>query len=314
MIQVDLITGFLGAGKTTFIKRYAKSYIDLGQKICILENDFGAVNVDMMLLQDLGKQCELEMIAGGCDAQTHIRRMKTKLISMGMRGFHRVIVEPSGIFDVDEFFDLLHEEPLNQWYEIGNVMTLVDANIDKSLSRHSRYILTSQLADAGKIILSKVDETSQEMIDSTKQYLQSVLNEFHCQRQFNEGDFFIKDYREWNQDDFALLQHCGYQLYSYMKIMFDYSKEYNTQYFMNLSLKLEHVKKVIEPLMNDETCGHIMRIKGFVYDQKWYEINATHKQLLIKPIDEGQDVIIVIGENLCKEKIEKYFRKDSYIA
>ena len=85
MIKIDLITGFLGAGKTTFIRKYAKYLIDSGKNIGILENDFGAVNVDMMMLQDLmGDQCELEMISGGCDPETHRRRFKTKLISMGM--------------------------------------------------------------------------------------------------------------------------------------------------------------------------------------------------------------------------------------
>ena len=53
MIQIDLITGFLGSGKTTFIRKYAKYLIDQGLNIGILENDFGAVNVDAMLLQDI---------------------------------------------------------------------------------------------------------------------------------------------------------------------------------------------------------------------------------------------------------------------
>ena len=47
MVKIDLITGFLGSGKTTFIKKYAKYLIDQGLNIGILENDFGAVNVDM---------------------------------------------------------------------------------------------------------------------------------------------------------------------------------------------------------------------------------------------------------------------------
>ena len=53
MISIDLITGFLGSGKTTFIKKYAKYLIDQGKNIGILENDFGAVNVDAMLLQEI---------------------------------------------------------------------------------------------------------------------------------------------------------------------------------------------------------------------------------------------------------------------
>ena len=49
MVKVDLITGFLGSGKTTFIKKYAQYLIDQGYRIGIIENDFGAVNVDIAL-------------------------------------------------------------------------------------------------------------------------------------------------------------------------------------------------------------------------------------------------------------------------
>ena len=66
MTEIDLITGILGSGKTTFIRKYARHLIDSGKKIAILENDFGAVNVDMMILQDLKcDSCQLEMISGG---------------------------------------------------------------------------------------------------------------------------------------------------------------------------------------------------------------------------------------------------------
>lgn len=76
MVKIDLITGFLGSGKTTFIKKYATYLMRKGLNIGILENDHGAVNVDMMLLQELrGDQCELEMISGGCDAETHRRKI-----------------------------------------------------------------------------------------------------------------------------------------------------------------------------------------------------------------------------------------------
>ena len=47
MVQVDLITGFLGSGKTTFMRHYARYMVQQGWNVCILENDFGAVNVDV---------------------------------------------------------------------------------------------------------------------------------------------------------------------------------------------------------------------------------------------------------------------------
>mgnify|MGYP002605197610 len=162
MVKVDLITGFLGSGKTTFIKKYAAWLMSQGQNIGILENDFGAVNVDMMLLHDLeGENCELEMVSGGCDADCHRRRFKTKLIAMGMCGYDRVLIEPSGIFDVDEFFDALYEEPLDKWYQIGNVITILDARLEEKLQPQAEYILASEAADAGCIVLSKSQEASE---------------------------------------------------------------------------------------------------------------------------------------------------------
>ncbi len=53
MVQVDLTTGFLGAGKTTFLRRYVRYLVEQGHNVCILENDFGAVNVDAMLVQEV---------------------------------------------------------------------------------------------------------------------------------------------------------------------------------------------------------------------------------------------------------------------
>ena len=169
MVKVDLITGFLGSGKTTFIRKYAQYLMDAGNNIGILENDYGAVNVDMMLLQDLmGDNCELEMISGGCDKDCHRRRFKTKLIAMGMCGYDRVIVEPSGIFDVDEFFDVLRDDPIDRWYEIGNVITVVDAKLESDLSDEADYLLASEAANAGCIVLSRSQEATEEETEETK--------------------------------------------------------------------------------------------------------------------------------------------------
>ena len=91
-----------------------------------------------------GPNCDLETISGGCDCDTHQRRMRTKLIAMAMRGFDRVVVEPSGIFDVDEFFDVLRDDPLDRWYHIGNVIAIVDAMLPETLSPQAEYLLASE--------------------------------------------------------------------------------------------------------------------------------------------------------------------------
>ena len=212
MVKIDLITGFLGSGKTTFLKKYAARLLEKGQKVGILENDYGAVNVDMMLLSELdGESCMIETVAGACDYDCHKRRFKTKLIALGMSGLDRVIVEPSGIFDVDEFFDTLNEEPLDRWYEIGSVITIVDAP----------------------------DESG-----------------------------------------------------------------FETLYFMNTELKPSDAQRTVGRLF-DGSCGDVFRVKGFIRGDGWYELNATANQFRLAPIGNGQDIIIVIGENLDKSRISE---------
>lgn len=311
MVKIDLITGFLGAGKTTFLKKYAEYLIAKGQNIGILENDFGAVNVDMMLLQDLmGDNCELEMVSGGCDADCHRRRFKTKLIAMGMCGYDRVIVEPSGIFDVDEFFDALREEPLDRWYEVGNVIAIVDANLEEHLSEEAEYILASEVANAGEIILSHADEVSAEQADTTVAHLNRALEQIKCPRRVDK-EVLRKSTLDLNEEDFNQLISCGYQMESYRKLDMEEKKGFESVYFMNVKMTEEQLKTTVGKLMNDRECGEVFRVKGFLQkeDGSWIQLNATHNGITMNPIEKGQEVIIVIGEELKEQAIKKYFLK-----
>ena len=309
MKKIDLITGFLGSGKTTFLKKYVKYLVGQGEKVCILENDFGAVNVDMMLLSDLrGENCELEMVAGGCDADCHKRRFKTKLISMGMDDYTRIIVEPSGIFDVDEFFDCLYDEPLNRWYEIGSVIAIVDGGLENELSDNTKYMLASQVACAGKVIISKSQKYSEEQIENVKATLKDSLNMVNCERNL-ANCFLDKPWDDFEEPDYEIIKNAGRVHSDYVKKLSD-SGDYDAISFLKPGLDLAAAKYVINSLMSDTDCqtefGDIFRIKGFVKENgSWYEINATKEETSINVIKEGQEVIIVIGEKLNKDKIKE---------
>ena len=313
MVKVDLITGFLGSGKTTFIKKYARYLMDQGYNIGILENDFGAVNVDMMLLRELeGEQCELEMVAGGCDKDCHRRRFKTKLIAMGMCGYDRVLIEPSGIFDMDEFFDALHEEPLDRWYQIGNVIAVVDAGLDEKMSEEADYILASEVADAGCIVLSKTQEASEKSIEFTVKHLNRALEAVHCKRKFGEDEIIRKDWEQFEKEDFERILNSGYIAEDYEKMSLDEQEVFKSLYFMDLEISGEELRDAAQKIMQDPACGSVFRIKGFTQepDGSWTELNATHHEITQCPIAEGQKVIIVIGEQPDEEMIKKYFRTD----
>ncbi len=309
MVKIDLITGFLGAGKTTFIRKYAEYLMDKGLSIGILENDYGAVNVDMMLLQDMsGDNCELEMVAGGCDYDCHRRRFKTKLISMGMCGYDRVIVEPSGIYDVDEFFDVLHEEPLDNWYEIGNVITIVDSKLDNDMSVHSDYMLACQLADAGSVILSRTKEADKSDIDNTIVHLNNALKNVRCSRVLDK-EIICKDWDTFTEKDYEKILNSGYVMENYTKLFSQDDEGFQSVYYMNKKFTKDELQKIIKEVMDDKKCGNIFRVKGFmkISDNSWIQLNATHKEIRIEPIDKGQEVIIIIGEELDKQRLDKHF-------
>ena len=250
------------------------------------------------------------MVSGGCDADCHRRRFKTKLIAMGMCGYDRVIVEPSGIFDVDEFFDALREEPLDRWYEVGNVIAIVDANLEEHLSEEAEYILASEVANAGQIILSHADEVPAEQADAAVTHLNRALEQIKCPRRVDK-EVLRKSTLNLNEEDFDRLISCGYQMESYRKLDMEEKKGFESVYFMNVKMTEEQLKPAVEKLMNDRECGEIFRVKGFLQkeDGSWLQLNATHNGITMNPIEKGQEVIIVIGEELKEQAIKKYFLK-----
>ncbi len=371
MIKIDLITGFLGSGKTTFIREYAKYLMQKGEKICIIENDYGAVNIDMVLLQDLyGDNCNLEMIIGGDGKEAHRRRFRTKLISMGMSGYDRVIIEPSGIYDVDEFFDVLYDEPLDRWYEIGSVISIVDANTVKALSEDlsdkndtnivrepaedlfaaddsklvsdgtdrngdsdiSRYIFMSEIAGAGKVVISKLPVEDCNFDDGNREGAEALPNTMISGNAYPiveginrilaefglggdkpwfdpEKDIIAKPFSELSEEDFAAVENCGYRHASYVKIPVE-DQQYNPLFYFDVEMPKEKLSEIATQLFADEKAGHIIRIKGFVKtgEDAQVRINATEKGVEIAPVVSSRNVVIIIGEGLDKEYINEVFK------
>ena len=312
MIKIDLVTGFLGSGKTTFIRNYAKYLISQGKRIAILENDYGAINVDMMMLEDLeGDQCDLQMVVGGSDYDCHKRRLKSKLITLGMLGYDRVIMEPSGIFDVDEFTDTLREEPLDRWYEIGSVISIVDASLKEELSEESEYLIVSQTANAAAVILSRTQEVEADRIRLTIDHINRAFEKFRCSRNLSAGDLIMdKPWDQYGTEEYEAILRAGFVHADHIKIPVTDDNAYDSMFYMNVKMSEEEIRPTLTRLLADSACGEIIRIKGYVScpeEKCWIEINATASEMRIEPSTQGQEVIIVIGEHLDRDKIAEYF-------
>lgn len=324
MVKVDLVTGFLGSGKTTFIQKYARFLMARGEKIGIIENDYGSVNIDMMLLQQLEKEGALtEMVVGG-DLGCYRRRFRTKLITMGMQNLDRVIVEPSGIYDVDEFFDALYEDPISGICQAGSVISIVDASLDIPLGRSGDYLLVSQLADAGIVLLSHFtgeEEAERKEASATVAYINQAMGKFDCRRRFEENfseaeesfgsDILAKDWKKLSQTDFERIEQAGYREFDHIKMQIYGNSGFTTLYYMNLHAGRARLTWAAENLMRGGTdqgnlYGRIFRIKGFFQeDGQWYELNATHCGTQIRKIEQGQDVLIIIGEKIDPDAIDR---------
>ena len=310
MIKVDLVTGFLGSGKTTFIKEYAERLCNKELKVAIIVNDYGAINVDRLLLEEkLGDKCRLEMVIGG-DVDCARRRLKTKLIAMAMEKYDRVIVEPSGIFDVDEFFDMLYEEPLERMYEIGNVFSIVEAGLDRDMSHESRYFLASQIAKAGCVVISKTDMVdSPEVLKANEAFITEVLAEFNHRGKVPE--FYLKTDGGITEEDFEKLLRVGYGSGDIMKLQLSEENGFKSLFFFHVKTPIDSLKETVDDIFADKDAGNVIRLKGFIqdHDGAWLEVNATKTEITIKPTSVGQELFIVIGEGLIEEKIGSHFEE-----
>lgn len=305
MIKIDLITGFLGSGKTTFLLGYARYLMKQGLRIGILEYDLGAINVDMLLLNKLRcDKCELEMVAAGCDEECLNRRFRTKLISMAMSGYDRVIVEPSGVFDMDRFYDALRDEPLENWYEIGSVITIVNAELSEKIGPEADFLLASQASCAGSIVLSRTQLTDKEHIESTKEHVRRAAKEIHCSK---FSDHFIeKDWSEFTDNDYNAIMSSGYLISDYVKITAGGETAFKSVCFMDVKDDQESLTAKIKKLFSDKSFGNVLRVKGFVNnDGVSCEVNATQYEILTNPIAIGQNTVIVIGTDLNESEIRK---------
>ena len=303
MTKVDLITGFLGAGKTSFLLRYAEYMLRQGRRIAILVFDRGAVNVDMPLLHALrGENCEIEMLAGACDEDCHRRRFRTKLISLGMQGFDRVLIEPSGVFDMDEYFDVLNESPLDRWFEPGSVITIVDAMLEEDMTPEEDYYLASQAAGAGCVLLSRTQLAGEEEIRRTLRHVERACSAISAPGV--SGRVMIKNWDELTDDDYKSLAGCGYRAADYRKLIAGRASAFQSLSFLDLTLGRAELKEKSGRLFSEASFGRILRVKGFfAEDGAWDQFNATKDPVHIEATPGNRSALIVIGCELNEDAI-----------
>ena len=303
MTRIQLISGFLGTGKTTFLKRFISYLKKSNKKICVLEFDFGAINVDTLILYNYDNQIDIESITVNNDHDSYLRRLKTKLIAIGMKHYDYLLIEPSGIFNPNDLLDILYEEPINNWFELDNVINIVDPTY-LSLDDISTNIFINQIKYAGSIILNKFDESN---VDSKNTFIDYC---FKYNIKFKDNQILLKNINNLDDYDFDIILNNKYLLQDIKISSINVNDNYQTIYLLNIPIKLDELLKITNELINTNKYGNIIRIKGFIkHDNQYVEINKTKQQTNIENKEYGQQLLIIIGQNLHTNEINSLFLK-----
>ena len=163
MTKIDIFSGFLGAGKTTLIKKLiAEAYA--GQKLVLIENEFGEIGIDGAFLQDAGIQIT-EMNSGCicCSLDGDFSKaLKKVLVEFAP---DHILIEPSGVGKLSDVKAAIGSV-LSDDVQLGGCVTVVDAKKAKIYHKNFGEFFNDQIEAAGCVILSRTQDLNQEKLDA----------------------------------------------------------------------------------------------------------------------------------------------------
>ena len=170
MIKIDVISGFLGAGKTTLIKKLFASDLK-NEKVVLIENEFGEIGVDGAFLKDSGVQ--IKEISSGCICCSLVGDFSKSMKEIVEKfSPDRIIIEPSGVGKLSDIIKAIEkvEEPL----KINIVATVVDGGKCKMYFKNFGEFYDDQIKQANTVIVSKTDKLGEEKILAAVELIKSL--------------------------------------------------------------------------------------------------------------------------------------------
>ena len=158
MTKIDIISGFLGAGKTTFIKKLLQEAI-AGEQVVLIENEFGEIGIDGGFLKDSG--IEIREMNSGCICCSLVGDFGKSLEEVLVRYQpDRVIIEPSGVGKLSDVMNAVRNAAKDSDVRLNSAVTVVDANKCRIYMKNFGEIFNNQVENAGTIVLSRTDVTA----------------------------------------------------------------------------------------------------------------------------------------------------------
>ena len=155
MTKIDIISGFLGAGKTTFIKKLLQEAIS-GEKVVLIENEFGEIGIDGGFLQDAG--IEIREMNSGCICCSLVGDFGKSLAEVLEKyAPDRVIIEPSGVGKLSDVMKAVCDVAGEIDVKLNGSITVVDAQKCKMYMKNFGEFFNNQIENAGMIVMSRTD-------------------------------------------------------------------------------------------------------------------------------------------------------------
>ncbi len=176
MTKIDIVSGFLGAGKTTFIKKLLEEAI-ADEQVVLIENEFGQIGIDGGFLKDAG--IEIREMNSGCiccslvgDFGKSLEEVLTKYKP------DRVIIEPSGVGKLSDVMKAVIDVAAEVEVTLNSAVTIVDASKCKMYMKNFGEFFNNQIENAGTIVLSRTDilngEKVQQAVEMIRQHNQTA--------------------------------------------------------------------------------------------------------------------------------------------
>ncbi|MBW4845788.1 MAG: GTP-binding protein [Lachnospiraceae bacterium] len=172
MTKIDIISGFLGAGKTTFIKKLLQEAI-AGEQVVLIENEFGEIGIDGGFLKDAG--VEIREMNSGCICCSLVGDFGKSLEEV-LTKYHpdRVIIEPSGVGKLSDVMKAVIDVASEVEVTLNSAVTIVDAQKCRMYRKNFGEFFNNQIENAGTIVLSRTDIAPADKVDQALQIIREL--------------------------------------------------------------------------------------------------------------------------------------------
>lgn len=292
---LDVVTGYLGAGKTTFILKYIDYLKENNITFAVIENEFGRAGTDADILR--ASCAEILEISGGCVCCTLKTTLYDMLNSLSEK-VDRIILEPSGIFCGDDLIDIINSPSLS--IKPGFWLGVIDPLMMNRLAPEELEVLTAEIIHAGAVYISKTDlvgSVTERAVKSVTEYLNGAIEEI-LPMMFSGFDI-----------DFEALLETGYVVRPHERKVFDHTTMYMSA---SITPKRKFTENELLEALNavySDDCGEIIRIKGSVAAENGgWRVNCSIgcDSILYDP-KITLPILNIIGKKLNRKKINTIF-------